>query len=98
MSNTEVLHSPSSDDVGNHTCQSTSRHGSEDYCLMLVSNQDADQVKLVLSDEPDATLALAIQVSLEDFEVQLGPVCGDDGDDQDSTLPWNPHDLNSMQV
>ncbi|GAA6215574.1 uncharacterized protein LOC111644431 [Lates japonicus] len=95
MSNTEVLHPPSSDDVGNHTRQSTSRHGSEDDCLMPVSNQDADQL---LSDESDSPLALAIQASLEDVEVNFGPVCGDDGDNQDSTLPWNPYDFNSMQV
>lgn len=95
MSNTEVLHPPSSDDVGNHTCQSTSRHGSKDDCLMPASNQDADQL---LSDESDSPLALAMQVSLEDFEVHFGPVSGDNGDDQDTTLPWNLHDLNSMQV
>ncbi|XP_049909959.1 uncharacterized protein LOC126396158 [Epinephelus moara] len=94
MSNTEVLHPPSSDDVGSHTWQSTSRHESEDDCLMPVSNQDADQL---LSDELDSPLALAIQASLEDFEVHFGPVTGDDGDNQDSTLPWNPHDLNSIQ-
>lgn len=95
MSNTEFLHPPSSDDVGSHTWQSTSRHESEDDCLMPVSNQDADQL---LSDESDSPLALAIQASLEDFEVHFGPVTGDDGDNQDSTLPWNPHDLNSIQV
>ncbi|XP_059189141.1 uncharacterized protein LOC131971628 [Centropristis striata] len=94
MSNTEVLHSPSSEDVGSHTLQSTSRHGSEDDCLMPVSNQDADQL---LRDESDSPLALAIKESLEDFEVNFGPVIGGDGDNQDSTLPWNPHDLNSIQ-
>lgn len=34
---------------------------------------------------------------LEDFEVQFGPISGHDADDQDSTLPWNQHDLNTMQ-
>ena len=63
---------------------------------MPVSNQDAD---LLLSDESESPLALAIQASLEDSEVYFGHVCGDDGDDnQDSTLPWNPYDFNSMQV
>ncbi|XP_059187134.1 uncharacterized protein LOC131969919 [Centropristis striata] len=61
---------------------------------MPVSNQDADQL---LSDESDSPLALAIKESLEDFEVNFGPVIGGDGDNQDSTLPWNPHDLNSIQ-
>ncbi|XP_077375332.1 uncharacterized protein LOC144017529 isoform X2 [Festucalex cinctus] len=34
--------------------------------------------------------------SLEDDEVQFGPISGDD-DDQDSTIPWNASELNSMQ-
>ena len=68
---------------------------SEGDCLMPVSNQDADQL---LSDESDSPLALAIQASLEDAEVNFGPVFGDYGDNQNSTLPWNPHDFNSMQV
>ncbi|XP_019119966.2 uncharacterized protein LOC109139782 [Larimichthys crocea] len=87
MSNTEVLHPPSS--VGNHTRQSTSKQA-----WIYVSNQDANQL---LSDESDSPLALAIQASLEDIEVNFGPVFGDEGDNQDSTLPWKPHDFNSMQ-
>lgn len=62
---------------------------------MPVSNQDADQL---LSDESDSPLALAIQASLDDIEVNFGPICDEDGDNQDSTLPWHPHDFNSMQV
>lgn len=96
MSNVEILHPPSSgDDDDNHTCQSTTRNGSEDECLMPVSNQDADQL---LNDKLDPPLALAIQASLEDYEIHFGPVYGDNSDDQDLTLSWNPHDLNSMQV
>lgn len=59
------------------------------------SNQDADQL---LSDDLDSPLAPAIQASLEDDEVNFGPVSDDDADNQDSTLPWNPYDFNSMQV
>ena len=95
MCNTEVLHQRPSDDVGSHTLQSTRRHGSEDDCLKPVPNQDADQL---LSDVSDSPLAPAIQQSLEDFEVNFGPIAGDDSDNQDTTLPWNPHDLSSMQV
>ncbi|XP_069376383.1 uncharacterized protein [Paralichthys olivaceus] len=58
------------------------------------SNQDADQL---LSDDLDSPLAPAIQASLEDDEVNFGPVSDDDADNQDSTLPWNPYDFNSMQ-
>ncbi|KAK1875118.1 LPS-assembly lipoprotein LptE [Dissostichus eleginoides] len=45
--------------------------------------------------ESDSALALAIHASMEDFEVQVGPISGYDGDDD--TLPWNPHHLNSLQ-
>ncbi len=86
MSNTEVmvLDSPLSDDVGNHICQSMSKHESEVDCLMPSSNHDADQ----LSDpDNNAPLALAINTSLEDFEIQFGPVTGLEGEDQYSTLP-----------
>ncbi|KAG5285156.1 hypothetical protein AALO_G00000160 [Alosa alosa] len=63
---------------------------------MLASNEHGDQC----SYEVDSPIALAIHASLEDFEAQFGGVCaGDDGDagDEDSTLPWNHCDLNSMQ-
>ena len=59
---------------------------------MFESHQDANKS---LNEEAD--LALAIEESLQEFEVQFGSVVGDDEDNQDSTLPWNPHDLNSMQ-
>lgn len=84
MSNTEVLHPPSSSDVGSHTSQTANS-------LMPVSSQETDRVY-------QSDMAIAIQASLEDFEVQFGPASRHGGDDQDTTLPWNPHDLNSIQV
>ncbi|XP_061757346.1 uncharacterized protein LOC133553306 isoform X2 [Nerophis ophidion] len=94
MGNTELLHTQPTEDVGSHTQQSTRRHGSEDDCLTPVPSQDADQL---LSDVSDSPLNPAIQQSLEDSEVKFGPIVGDDSDSQDTTLPWNPHDLSSMQ-
>lgn len=38
ISDKEVLHTPSSDD-GNYTCQSTTRLGSEDDCLIPVKSR-----------------------------------------------------------
>ncbi|XP_061733753.1 uncharacterized protein LOC133536974 [Nerophis ophidion] len=94
MGNTGLLHTQPTEDVGSHTQQSTRRHGSEDDCLTPVPSQDADQL---LSDVSDSPLNPAIQQSLEDSEVKFGPIVGDDSDSQDTTLPWNPHDLSSMQ-
>ncbi|XP_061918217.1 uncharacterized protein LOC133659650 [Entelurus aequoreus] len=94
MGNTELLHPRPTEDVGSHTQQSTRRHGSEDDCLTPVPNQDAD---LLLSDVSDSALNPAIPQSLEDSEVKFGPTVGDDSDTQDTTLPWNPDDLSSMQ-
>ncbi|CAL8311562.1 unnamed protein product [Lota lota] len=64
-----------------------------DDCLMLASNERADQC----SYEVDSPIALAIHASLEDFEVQFGGICAGDDGCEDSTLPWNPCDLNNMQ-
>ncbi|XP_063760574.1 uncharacterized protein LOC134878467 [Eleginops maclovinus] len=47
------------------------------------------------SHEVDSPLALAINVSLEDFEAQFGSISADIG--EDSTLLWNPCDLNNIQ-
>ncbi|XP_041841968.1 uncharacterized protein LOC121640323 [Melanotaenia boesemani] len=80
---TEILHSPSSDDVGNDSHQHTSWHEPE----------DAEQ----FNNESDSHLAQAINASLEDFEVQFGPVSSQDGDSLDSTLPWNPDNINTHQ-
>ena len=67
--------------------------------VMVLDSPLSDDVWDQLSDpDHDAPLALAINASLEDFEVQFGPVTGLEGEDQDSTLPWNPQDLNIMQV
>ncbi|KAK1897612.1 UDP-N-acetylmuramoyl-L-alanyl-D-glutamate--26-diaminopimelate ligase [Dissostichus eleginoides] len=74
--------------------QSRSRHASQEDCLFPASNQDADEL---FAGESDSALALAIHASMEDFEVQVGPISGYYGDDQDDTLPWNPHHLNSLQ-
>ncbi|KAI9514167.1 hypothetical protein NQZ68_035631 [Dissostichus eleginoides] len=59
-----------------------------------VFRMDADEL---FAGESDSALALAIHASMEDFEVQVGPISGYDGDDQDDTLPWNPHHLNSLK-
>ncbi|KAI9518339.1 hypothetical protein NQZ68_038610 [Dissostichus eleginoides] len=90
MISTEVMSSPSLDDAGTNLCQSRSRHASQEDCSLPASNQDADELF-----ESDSALALAIHASMEDFEVQVGPISGYDGDDD--TLPWNPHHLNSLQ-
>ncbi|KAF3840360.1 hypothetical protein F7725_019077 [Dissostichus mawsoni] len=94
MITTEVMSSPSLDDAGSNLCQSRSRHASQEDCLFPSSNQDADDL---FAGESDSALALAIHASMEDFEVQVGPISGYYGDDQDDTLPWNPHHLNSVQ-
>ncbi|KAF3845877.1 hypothetical protein F7725_002955 [Dissostichus mawsoni] len=94
MITTEVMSSPSLDDAGSNRCQSRSRHASQEDCLFPASNQDADEL---FAGESDSALALAIHASMEDFEVQVGPISGYYGDDQDDTLPWNPHHLNSLQ-
>lgn len=66
---------------------------------MVLDSPLSDDVADQLSDPAnDAPPALAINASLEDFEIQFGPVTGLEGEDQDSTLPWNPQDLNIMQV
>ncbi|KAJ4937709.1 hypothetical protein JOQ06_002341 [Pogonophryne albipinna] len=95
MITTEVMSSPSLDDAGSNLCQSRSRHASQEDCLFPASNQDTDEL---FADESDSALALAIRASMEDFEVQVGPISGYYGDDKDATLPWNPHHLNSLQV
>lgn len=52
----------------------------------------------MLADESDeSALGLAIHASPEDFEVHFGSVSGHDGDDQDSTILWNPNYLNTVQ-
>ncbi|KAI9546034.1 hypothetical protein NQZ68_031324 [Dissostichus eleginoides] len=94
MITTEVMSSPSLDDAGSNHCQSRSRHASQEDCLFPASNQDADEL---FAGESDSALALAIHASMEDFEVQVGPISGYYGDDQDDTLPLNPHHLNSLQ-
>ncbi|KAK1879471.1 putative nicotinate-nucleotide adenylyltransferase [Dissostichus eleginoides] len=78
MITTEVMSSPSLDDAGSNRCQSRSRHASQEDCLFPASNQDADE----LFAESDSALALAIHASMEDFEVQVGPISGYYGDDQ----------------
>nr|XP_055076025.1 uncharacterized protein LOC129455338 isoform X2 [Misgurnus anguillicaudatus] len=60
---------------------------------VLVSNELGDQCRY----EVDSQIALAINVSLEDFEVQFGGICAGDGGDDDSTLLWNPSDLHNIQ-
>ncbi|KAF3857645.1 hypothetical protein F7725_010846 [Dissostichus mawsoni] len=61
---------------------------SQEDCSLPASDQDADE--LFESDS-----ALAVHASMEDFEVQVGPISGYGG--EDDTLPWNPHHLNSLQ-
>ncbi|KAF3851988.1 hypothetical protein F7725_005343 [Dissostichus mawsoni] len=67
------MSSPSLDDAGSNRCQSRSRHASQEDCLFPASNQDADEL---FAGESDSALALAIHASMEDFEVQVGPISG----------------------
>ncbi|KAK1878979.1 LPS-assembly lipoprotein LptE [Dissostichus eleginoides] len=92
MISTEVMSSPSLDDAGSNRCQSRSRHASQEDCSLPASNQDADEL---FAGESDSALALAIHASMEDFEVQVGPISGYMV--MIDTLPWNPHHLNSLQ-
>ncbi|XP_046877352.1 uncharacterized protein LOC124468585 isoform X1 [Hypomesus transpacificus] len=61
---------------------------------MTGSYQDAEELPC---EDSDFRLAFDIQETLEDSEVQFGPISDYDGDDQDYTLPWNPHDLTTTQ-
>ena len=88
MTNAEVLNSPSYDDVGIHSGQSMSRLGSEEDYVMTGSYQDAEELPC---EDSDFRLAFDIQET-------LGPISDYDGDDQDSTLPWTPHDFTTTQV
>ncbi|KAK1886938.1 PiggyBac transposable element-derived protein 4 [Dissostichus eleginoides] len=85
---------PAPNDSVQEKNEEDSRHASQEDCLFPASNQDADEL---FAGESDSALALAIHASMEDFEVQVGPISGYYGDDQDDTLPWNPHHLNSLQ-
>nr|XP_046264634.1 uncharacterized protein LOC124069480 [Scatophagus argus] len=67
---------------------------SEDDCVIFVSNEDADKLP---SEESDFVLALDNEETFDGSEIQFGPISGYDGDDLDSTLPWNPDDLSAMQ-
>nr|XP_046242097.1 uncharacterized protein LOC124057672 [Scatophagus argus] len=91
---TEVLDSSSHDDVGSHTGQTKSGLESEDDCVIFVSNEDADKLP---SEESDFVLTLDNEETFDGSEIQFGPISGYDGDDLDSTLPWNPDDLSAMQ-
>ncbi|XP_060767144.1 uncharacterized protein LOC132874766 [Neoarius graeffei] len=62
--------------------------------LHQLSSDDPDShTQQPTSVESESPLAFAIEASLEDSEVNFGPNTGDDDADQDSTLPWNPDDL-----
>ncbi|KAJ4931163.1 hypothetical protein JOQ06_025461 [Pogonophryne albipinna] len=74
-----------------------SRIGTDHPVHHIERSSDSDEEVSLYADESDSALALAIHVSMEDFEVQVGPISGYYGDDQDDTLPWNPHHLNSLQ-
>lgn len=46
----------------------------------------------------ESSLALAINASLEEFEVQCGHFCNDNSGVLDSTLPWSSQDGDPRQV
>ncbi|KAG7509632.1 DNA polymerase epsilon catalytic subunit A [Solea senegalensis] len=62
----------------------------------ILSSKNCDKRKPRSGVSEVGSHAESIQASLEDVEVNFGPV-DDDGDNHNSTLPWNPHDFNSMQ-
>lgn len=95
MCSTETLDPVSLDNVDSPPHQFLSRHESDDDCLAHESNGDADQL---FGNGSDSSVDPAVQESIEDFEVRIGAASVGENIDQDSTLPWNPHDLNTMQV
>lgn len=86
-----AINSPSSSDAGSYIDQSTSSFGSEVHYVIAEPSLDADD----LAESQISILPLTLW---KESEVQFGPISVHDGDDQDSTLSWNPHEHTTTQV